>query len=377
MAINNRTTLTQMYKIVEEYIVANKIASPEFTPTASEFTGILDKIGRQVLIYSGSFYDALPELDGEYLPLGKTIEEVHSDLKKPIPYDAEGTNTLARRKAGYRQSYYSYAQPRLTIPNTIPFNVFEQASLDQAGYISLVQDNLKTFNDSIAMAKYGRKKKLMKLVTEEIKGVMGGGLSTELDGYENWKNGKYVWDGGDYNYAVMEDFEVSSLTGESNAEKIEDAVSKGLLVKLELETKLAKPVDNATGTAFVKALKNIAEDLGFARDGQSLSGATIGADVGVTMYLKRGIASVIDVDVLAGAFHQDKVAVPITFKVVEDDCFADGVYALLVDTRMIRLHPTYMAIRENTNGEGDFINQFSHTDYTAFYSKKHILSHLY
>lgn len=359
MAINNRTTLKQIYTIVEEYIVGNKIASPEFTPTASEFTGILDKIGRQVLIYSGSFYDALPELDGEYLPLGKTIEEVHSDLKKPIPYDAEGTNTLARRKAGYRQSYYSYAQPRLTIPNTIPFNVFEQASLDQAGFISLVQDNIKTFNDSIAMAKYGRKKKLMKLVTEEIKNVMAGTNAVAYD-EEEYNNGTYVKSGSDV-YAVME-----THTGDAD---VVTGVERGLLVKLELETKLAKPVDNATGTAFVKALKNIAEDLGFARDGQSLSGATIGADVGVTMYLKRGIASVIDVDVLAGAFHQDKVAVPITFKVVEDDCFAEGVYALLVDTRMIRLHPTYMAIRENTNGEGDFINQFSHSDYTAFYSK--------
>ena len=363
MAINNRTTLKQIYTIVEEYIVGNKIASPEFTPTASEFTGILDKIGRQVLIYSGSFYDALPELDGEYLPLGKTIEEVHSDLKKPIPYDAEGTNTLARRKAGYRQSYYSYAQPRLTIPNTIPFNVFEQASLDQSGFISLVQDNIKTFNDSIAMAKYGRKKKLMKLVTEEIKRVMSGTnvpTEDEVDSTEV-KNGSYVKTSDGDVYAVMEDMEYLSQT-------VAD-VANGKIVKLELETKLAKPVDNATGTAFVKALKNIAEDLGFARDGQSLSGATIGADVGVTMYLKRGIASVIDVDVLAGAFHQDKVAVPITFKVVEDDCFAEGVYALLVDTRMIRLHPTYMAIRENTNGEGDFINQFSHSDYTAFYSK--------
>ena len=356
MAINNRTTLKQIYTIVEEYIVANKIASPEFTPTASEFTGILDKIGRQVLIYSGSFYDALPELDGEFLPLGKTIEEVHSDLKKPIPYDPEGTNTLARRKAGYRQAYYSYAQPRLTIPNSIPFNVFEQASLDQAGFISLVQDNIKTFNDSIAMAKYGRKKKLMKVVTEEIKSVMAG---TKSVANNNAKNGSYLTNGSDV-YAVMED-----ITG---AVDFVTGVADGKIVKLDLETKLAKPIDNTTGTAFVKALKNIAEDLSFARDGQSLSGATIGADVGVTMYLKRGIASVIDVDVLAGAFHQDKVAVPITFKVVEDDCFADGVYALLVDTRMIRLHPTYMAIRENTNGEGDFINQFSHTDYTAFYS---------
>ena len=364
MAINNRTTLKQIYKIVEEYIVANNIAQPEFRPTSSEFTGILDKIGKQVLLYSGSFYDGLPELDGDRLDEGKTIEEVHSDLKKPIPYDAEGTNTLARRKAGYRKSYYSYDQPRLTIPNTIPFNVFERASLDQAGFISLVQDNIKTFNDSIAMAKYGRKKKLMKLVCERIKEVMSS-TEHELSNDTPYKNGNYVYydnDGVVEHYAVMEDF---TAEGDLN---INELVSTGKLVKLELETKLAKPVDNATGTAFVKELKNIAEDLQFARDGQSLSGATIGADVGVTMYLKRGIASVIDVDVLAGAFHQDKVAVPITFKVVEDDCFAEGVYALLVDPRMIKLHPSYMAIRENLNGEGDFINQFSHTDFTAFYS---------
>lgn len=360
MAIKNRVTLTQLNTIVSDYIVGNKIAQG-YTPTYGEFTGLLDKIGRQVLIYSGSFYDQLPELDGEFLENGKTIEEVHSDLKKPVPYDGEGTNTMVRRKQGFRPSYYSYKQPRLTIPNTIPFNVYEQASLNQAGFISLAQDNIKTFNDSIAMAKYGRKKKLVNLVAQRIKDVMilaSHATYEELSGSEI-KNGTYVADGNDV-YVVMEDH-----TGDGD---VATAVTNGLLVKLDLMTKLAKPTDEATGTAFIKALKNLAEDLQFPRDSRSLSGATIGANAGVTMYLKRGIASVIDVDVLAGAFHQDKVAVPIEFKVVDDDVLPEGVYALLVDTRMIRLHPTYMSIRQNENGEGDFINQFSHTDYTAFYS---------
>lgn len=360
MALNNRTTLNQFYDIVSEYIIANKIAT-DYTPTTSEFTGLLDKIGKQVTMVH-NFYDSLPELDGELLPLGKTVEEWYSDLKKPVPYDAEGTSTLARRKSGYRKPYYSFKQPRMVIENTIPYNVFEASSIDQTAYISLVNDNVKKFADSIALARYGRKKKLLNLVATRIKEVMGTAI--ELADKETWKNGEYVaYDDNSalVRYVVMEDFTYSD-------EDAETLVSQGKLVKLNLETKLARPVDNATGTAFVKTLKDIAESLQFARDGHCLSGATIGSDEGVIMYLRKGIASVIDVDVLAGAFHQDKVAVPIEFKVVEDDALPSGVYALLVDRRMIRLHPTYQAIRQNENGQGDFINQFSHTDYTAFYS---------
>lgn len=362
MALNNRTTLNQFYDIVSEYIIANKIAT-DYTPTTSEFTGLLDKIGKQVTMVH-NFYDSLPELDGELLPLGKTVEEWYSDLKKPVPYDAEGTSTLARRKSGYRKPYYSFKQPRMVIENTIPYNVFEASSIDQTAYISLVNDNVKKFADSIALARYGRKKKLLNLVATRIKGVMNLEESTSSDSADgtNLKNGTYLNDTSTGKvYAVMEDFDYT-------AGQEDTYVAEGKLVELHLETKLARPVDNATGTAFVKTLKDIAESLQFARDGHCLSGATIGSDEGVIMYLRKGIASVIDVDVLAGAFHQDKVAVPIEFKVVEDDALPSGVYALLVDRRMIRLHPTYQAIRQNENGQGDFINQFSHTDYTAFYS---------
>ena len=359
MALNNRTTLNQFYEIVAEYIIGNKIAT-DYTPTTSEFTGLLDKIGKQVTMVH-NFYDSLPELDGEMLPLGKTIEEWYSDLKKPVAYDEEGTSTLARRKSGYRKPYYSYKQPRMVIENTIPYNVFEAGSVNQEAYISLVNDNVKKFADSIALARYGRKKKLLNLVASKIKEVMGGENAGTYDETSTYKNGEYVVDNGNV-YAVMEDHTAPEDT------PIEDVVAQGLLVKLDLETKLARPTDNATGTAFVKALKDIAESLQFARDGHCLSGATIGSDEGVVMYLRKGIASVIDVDVLAGAFHQDKVAVPIEFKVVEDDALPTGVYALLVDRRMIRLHPTYQAIRQNENGQGDFINQFSHSDFTAFYS---------
>lgn len=360
MALNNRTTLNQFYEIVAEYVVKNKIAT-DYIPTTSEFTGLLDKIGKQVTMVH-NFYDSLPELDGEMLPLGKTIEEWYSDLKKPVAYDEDGTTTLARRKSGYRKPYYSYKQPRMVIDNSIGFNVFEASSVNQEAYISLVNDNVKKFADSIALARYGRKKKLLNLVATRIKEVMSGtGVPTEdeVDSTQV-KNGSYVKTSNGDVYAVMEDMEYTS--------QVTTDVASGKLVKLNLETKLARPTDNTTGTAFVKALKDIAESLQFARDGHCLSGATIGSDTGVIMYLRKGIASVIDVDVLAGAFHQDKVAVPIEFKVVEDDALPTGVYALLVDRRMIRLHPTYQAIRQNENGQGDFINQFSHTDYTAFYS---------
>ena len=47
----------------------------------------------------------------------------------------------------------------------------------------------------------------------------------------------------------------------------------------------------------------------------------------------------------------------------------DGVYAMLVDRRGMRLHNTYNATRENLNGDGDFLNVFRHTEDTAYISR--------
>ena len=78
----------------------------------------------------------------------------------------------------------------------------------------------------------------------------------------------------------------------------------------------------------------------------------------------------IEVPVQAGAFHQDKVALPTKIVVVPDLGSADeDVYGILLDARGVRCHNTYRAVRENVNGEGDFLNMFFHTENTAFVSR--------
>ena len=49
---------------------------------------------------------------------------------------------------------------------------------------------------------------------------------------------------------------------------------------------------------------------------------------------------------------------------------ADADYfAVLLDARAIRVHNTYRAVRNNENGEGDFLNYFYHTENTAHVSR--------
>jgi hypothetical protein len=79
---------------------------------------------------------------------------------------------------------------------------------------------------------------------------------------------------------------------------------------------------------------------------------------------------VVEVEALAGAFHAENLAIPATIKVVDD--FGDdasGAWAMLIDPRGVKLHRGYHAIRENVNGQGDFMNYFDHSENTGFISK--------
>ena len=70
------------------------------------------------------------------------------------------------------------------------------------------------------------------------------------------------------------------------------------------------------------------------------------------------------------AFQAEQLAIPARVKVVDD--FGDnstGVFAMLIDPRGVKLHRGYHAIRENLNGEGDFMNYFDHSENTGFISK--------
>ena len=90
----------------------------------------------------------------------------------------------------------------------------------------------------------------------------------------------------------------------------------------------------------------------------------------MVLVLKQGIRPNLDVKTFAGAFNQDKLALPASQVVIPDfgDANAD-VYAMLVDRRIMRLHNTYRAVRENQNGQGDFLNYFYHSENSVHISR--------
>ena len=136
---------------------------------------------------------------------------------------------------------------------------------------------------------------------------------------------------------------------------------------------IAKPVDTVSGEAFIKAVKNIAEDASFARDitvGEKT--ITLGAAEGLTLYLNKGIMSSLEVDTLAGAFNKEDLAMPVTIKVVDFGATGMGTnqaYGLIVDNRAIKLFPNRNTVGEDVNAYHDFVTVSRHVIDTPFVSK--------
>ena len=68
-----KMTLSGLNTFVATYVDKAKQAGTWSASTNNIF-GLIDKIGKQITI-DGNFQDKLPEMDGEDLPFGKTIEE--------------------------------------------------------------------------------------------------------------------------------------------------------------------------------------------------------------------------------------------------------------------------------------------------------------
>ena len=312
-------TLNEIKEIIESYVAANKtgVEGP-FTPSSDNLANLLDKIAKTITI-DGQFADKLEIFNGEELPLGKTIEEWYQDLCVVAEYDGEGEGALAPHYPTYQENSYSYTLGRKVIQTTLAYNDYERAFNSPAEYEAIVNMVLKRLYDTYAVFKYNTKKQL---------------LANTI----------------------------------AKAEEADDAA--GVIVKT-----LAAPTNTDTGEAFIQQVKSDIEAASFVSEGNSLNtGATLGASEGLVLVVKKGTMPALDVNTMAGAFHLDKLAIPAEIVVVDDFGDADDkYYAMLVDSRAIRLHPSYMAVREQMNGKGDFMNFFLHTENTGFISRNTFL----
>lgn len=306
-----KMTLSGLKSAMATYVAASKQAG-EWDDSQTSFIGLLDKIGKTYTI-DGGFEDKLPELDGEELPFGKTIEEYFIDLTLPSGYaniTTEGAKDVVPALPAVEDVCYSYSLGRDKIKTTVPFDDFERATrnAEEAGNISA--KIVERLTNSYDMVKFAVKKQLLGNVMDK-------------------------------------------------------AVTAGSYVQL------AAPVDDEKGEAFIQKIQELVEDASFANEGNSLSGALIGSAPSLILYVKKGTIPAMKVKTLAGAFNKEDLALGCEIKVVDDFgtmTNQKSCYALLVDPRGVKVHNGYNAIRKGENADGDFVNLVKHYELTCFAS---------
>ena len=367
-----KLSIAQLSAVVKNYVDSNKISVDSFSETRANSVGLLDTLGKIYTLWQ-NYGDKLALFDGEDLSFGKTIEEWAQDLILPEDFDASGSTTLAPHESTYRPVSFSYTLGKKTIPQTIRNNDIERAVHNIGQFEDIITGKTKALYDSETMFRYALKRQALGVLIERCADAMDSTnadvtLATEgttISGAVAVNDLVYVTATTSMYVAVKPIASGSGLTGTT-------AIAGGYLIKLDLVTSIAQPTTAETGEAFIEQVLADVEVASDFSEGHSLNGNTLGGnpEAGLVLVMKQGIMPSLKVQTLAGAFHREDLAIPAEIVVIPNFGDADDdFYAVLVDRRIMRLHNTYRAVRENMNGQGDFLNMFYHTENTVHVSR--------
>ena len=301
-----KMTIEGLETFVKTYVDKSKQAGAWVSST-DNLLKLQDKIGKQITL-DGSFQDKLPELSGDELPLGKTIEEWMIDLTLPSAFDATGADNDKPAYPTVEDVAYSYTLGRKKIKTSVPYDNVERAALTAEGAASMTGKIMERIQNSESLYEYNLKKQLL-------------------------------------------------------ANMVDKAAGNATVVALPNTTENAEKA--------IIAIKKAVEDASFAHEGDSLTaGALIGASPELVLYVKKGFMPQVEVNAFAGAFNKADLAIPATIKVVDDiPCTDAKVWGVLIDPRGVKLHTGYKAMRSHENADGDFVNYTLHSEFTGFISK--------
>lgn len=357
---------------VASYVDDQKISVESFQDTYDNTVGLLDTLGKIYTLWQ-NYGDKLVMFDGEDLSFGKTIEEWAQDLIMPENFDASGATTMAPHVSTYRPVSFSYTLGKKTIPQTIRNNDIQRAVHNIAQYEDIITGKTKAMYDSETMLRYAIKRQGLGVLAERCVASVDSSnadvtLSTEattITGAHSVNELFYITGNTKMYVLVKPIASGAGLTGTT-------AIAGGYLVEYKFVQELDAPTDDQTGEDFIEQVLSDVEVFSDYSEGYSLNGNTLGGnpEAGLVLVLKQGIMPVLKVRTLAGAFHKDELAIPADIVVIPDFGDADDdIYAMLVDRRIMRLHNTYRAVRENLNGQGDFLNMYYHTENTLHVSR--------
>lgn len=352
----------QLKQVVAEYIDSNKISNESLSITRDNIVGLVDKIGRIVTL-DHSVFDKLEEFNGDALSLGKTIEEWAMDMTLPIDFDedSEGNKALKNYTPTFRPVYYSTTLGRKILPTSIPYGNVERAVNNESEFASVVAQITKKLDDSKKAFEYQCKRQLIGELIAKVEACYTDAIS-----YVAGTTALVV--GKTYKNTAGTSVAVAMFDKAASSDTFETLVANGKLVILTMKHVIAKPVDEATGEAFIKQLKKDVEVASDLSQGNSLNGGTLGADNHLKVLYRQGVVPSLEVDTMAGAFNLDKLETAPS-KVIKDFGNNETAFCVLIDDRIFKLHPGYEAVRSQENGYGDRINLFRHMEYTGYVSR--------
>lgn len=303
-------TIETLKTAAAAYVDATKQLQTTFVPTVDDFTKTVCKIGEMTTLYL-PHVDKLPELSGDNLPFGETIEEfmVNDFLPSDFSYQ-DGAPKKNATRATFAEAVYSYPMKEQLWELGVPRNQFRRVSLGERSFGDLIASTLSTLDSSANAWNYAAKRQLLGNAALEAAKIPG------------------------------------------------------------CKTEITKPTDTATGEAFIKAVKQCVEVASDMNNG-NLAQHTAAAAPSLTLYIMQGVMPSIEVDTMAGAFNEAKLAIPATVKTVLDFGTASdsGIYAILVDSRAIKLHDDILNITNDYEGRMDQDNFYRHQKQTGFISK--------
>ena len=365
MANAKKLSVEELKNDVSTWVSKSKIAQTTYNKVVNAIDGLLEKIGK---IYTNDqqFSDKLAQLDGEFLSFGKQVEEWKADLILPVDYaSADELGDLKSAYPTYRPAEYSY--PLGDKVFTITRSIKElQGTVHNEGQLEeLIMGIQRELTNSKIAYRYAAKRQMIGRLAEMCKDEMNASSATAWAAGTGRSVNTLVKNSDNKIGIVVKPYPASAGLA------WEPAVAAGYIVVLDLVTTIAKPTDTATGEAFVKQVKKDVEIAGDISECHSLNGNTLGASQGLILAVKQGLMPSIEVDVEAGAFNGNKVAMPSEVIVLPDfgKDADEKVYAVLFDKRASRFYPTFEYSASTPNETKAYINYITHLDATAHISR--------
>lgn len=358
-----KLSLKALESAVASYVDSSKVSADSFSVVRNNIVGLLDKVGK-IYTIDTDVYDKLPELDGDTLSYGKTVEEWQMDMTMPQDWnnDDDGSRALKDYAPTSRPVSYSFSLGKKVFPTSIPYNNIERAVHFEAQYAEIVSKITKKLEDSVSAFRYNCKRQLIGNAIDLIEGAVSGATA--------YTAGTTALVAGTY-YSNSGEVGISMVTASASVDLTWSALkSSGKVILMAQIHTASVPVDESTGEGFIKAVKEEVEKAKDLSEGKSLNGNVLGVEEGLSLYVKQGVMPSVEVDTLAGAFHEEKLALGVEAKAIKDfGSTTSTAFAVLMDSRAIRLFQGYNGTFSNENGYAGRLNIFRHLEFTGHVSR--------